>query len=125
MGTLGREGLALVMPRTASPLRCVLSEWVCHYNAGRPHVALGPGMPQPSAALPVALQTYRHQLPTHGRVVVHPILGGVYYEDARAAQAACSWSYKESRHQSNNRGDRRMHVSEQVAKLCQDLPADK
>ena len=88
LGTLRRECLDFVIPLTASHLRCVLLAWVHHYNAGRPHMALGPGIPQPSASLPVALQTYRHQLPMHLRVVVHPILGGVHHEYALAEQAA-------------------------------------
>jgi hypothetical protein len=30
------------------------SRWVRHYNEGRAHMALGPGIPQPPAALPVS-----------------------------------------------------------------------
>ena len=36
-------------------LRRVLAEWVTHYNRGRPHSALGPGVPdppEPAATLP-------------------------------------------------------------------------
>ena len=43
-------------------------------------MALGPGIPQPSAALPVALQAHRHRLPAHFRVVTRPILGGLHHE---------------------------------------------
>ena len=88
IGTLRWECLDFVIPLTAGHLRCMLSEWVHHYNAGRPHMALGPGIPQPAASLPVALQVYRHQLPKHRRVVVHPILGGVHHEYALAERAA-------------------------------------
>jgi putative transposase len=88
IGTLRRECLDFIIPLTESHLRCLLLEWVHHYNAGRPHMALGPGIPQPPASLPVTLQTYRHQLPEHLQVVVHPILGGVHHEYRLQEQAA-------------------------------------
>ena len=58
----------------------VLTQWVRHYNAGRPHMALGPGMPQPLAGLPAPLQEQRHRWPAHCRVVARPILGGLHHE---------------------------------------------
>ena len=57
-----------------------LHEWVGHYNTGRPHMSLGPGLPQPPAAQPVALHTHRHRLPEHQRVVASPILSGLHHE---------------------------------------------
>ncbi len=30
-----------------SHLRCILKSWIPHYNFGRPHMALGPGLPDP------------------------------------------------------------------------------
>ena len=41
---------------------------------------LGPGIPQPSAALPVALQAHQHRWPAHCRVEIHPILSGLHHE---------------------------------------------
>jgi transposase InsO family protein len=55
--TLRRECLDFLIPLTENHLRCLLHEWVCHYNAGRPHLALGPGIPQPPPQSPVPLQT--------------------------------------------------------------------
>jgi putative transposase len=47
IGTLRRECLDFVIPFTEHHLRCIVHAWVPHYNGGRPHMALGPGMPQP------------------------------------------------------------------------------
>jgi transposase InsO family protein len=80
IGTLRRECLDFVLPLTEHHLRRIIQIWTLHYNGGRPHMALGPGIPQPSASLPVALQAHRHRLPAHGRVVTRPILGGLHHE---------------------------------------------
>jgi transposase InsO family protein len=88
IGTLRRECLDYVIPLTANYLRRLLYEWVHHYNAGRPHMALGPGIPQPSSHLPVALHAHRHQLPDDLRVMTRRILGGLHHEYQLAAQAA-------------------------------------
>jgi hypothetical protein len=37
---------------TENQLRHLLQEWVQHYNAGRPHMAWGPGIPQPPSTFP-------------------------------------------------------------------------
>jgi putative transposase len=88
IGTLRRECLDFLIPLTENHLRRLLCAWVPHYNAGRPHMALGPGMPQPPASLPVPLHVHRHHLPTHMRVVARPILGGLHHEYALEAKAA-------------------------------------
>jgi putative transposase len=80
LGTLRRECLDFVIPFTETHVRRLLQGWVCHYNAGRPHMALGPGMPQPLAELPAPLQEQRHRWPAHCRVVARPILGGLHHE---------------------------------------------
>jgi transposase len=64
-GTLRRECLDFSIPLTGDHLRCILQEWVQHYSAGRPHMALGPGIPQPLPQLPVLLQEHRHHIPAH------------------------------------------------------------
>jgi putative transposase len=56
-----------------------LMAWVRHYNAGRPHMSLGPGIPQPPASLPVPLQADHHRLPKHLSVVSHQILTGLHH----------------------------------------------
>jgi putative transposase len=80
LGTLRRECLDFVIPLTEDHLRRLLHAWVPHYNAGRPHMSLGPGIPQPPVSLPVPLQVHRHRLPAHLRVVARPILGGLHHE---------------------------------------------
>jgi putative transposase len=88
IGTLRREWLDFLMPLTESHLRCLLHEWVPHYNKGRPHMFLGPGIPHPPPHLPAPLQVHRHQLLRHLRVVVHPILGGLHHKYLLGPKAA-------------------------------------
>ena len=71
VGTLRRECVDFMIPLTENHLRRILKEWVQHYNRGRLHVALGPGIPQPPLSLPVPLQEHRHRLPEHLQVVAH------------------------------------------------------
>jgi putative transposase len=78
--TLRRECLDLLIPLTENHLRRLLQEWVWHYNRGRPHMSLGPGIPHPPASLPVPRQPHCHRLPEHLRVRACPILGGVHHD---------------------------------------------
>ncbi len=80
LGTLRRECLDYLIPLSENHLRCILKQWVPHYNVGRPHMALGPGFPQSPPHLPVPLQMHRHRLPKPLRVVTRPILGGLHHE---------------------------------------------
>nr|MDQ3830693.1 transposase [Candidatus Tectomicrobia bacterium] len=82
--------LDFVIPFTATHLRRLLEGWVGHYNAGRPHMALGPGIPQPLAALPTPLHKRRHQLPAHCRVVARPVLGGLHHEYRPEEHIVCA-----------------------------------
>jgi hypothetical protein len=50
-----------------------------HYNKGRPHSALGPGIPEPSEGIPV-LEISGHQIPCGHRVVGSSVLGGLHHE---------------------------------------------
>lgn len=45
VGTVRRECLDFLIPMNEGHLRRMLREWVRHYNAGRPHSSLGPGIP--------------------------------------------------------------------------------
>ncbi|MCP4557332.1 MAG: transposase, partial [Herbaspirillum sp.] len=56
IGTLRRECLDHIIPMSDTHLRVILKEWIEHYNRGRPHSSLGPGLPDPPAGLPVARQ---------------------------------------------------------------------
>ncbi len=79
IGTLRRECLDWIIPLSEGHLRNVLETWMAHYNRGRPHTALGPGIPDPrSGDLPVELCGYR--LPLGHQVVARPILGGLHHE---------------------------------------------
>jgi transposase InsO family protein len=69
LGTLRRECVDYLTPFSAKHLRRIFTQWVSHYNRGRPHRALGPGLPQPSSVLPVSRQRHRHRLPDHLHVV--------------------------------------------------------
>jgi putative transposase len=88
LGTLRRECLDFLIPLTENHLRHLLHAWVRHYNEGRPHLSLGPGIPRPPATLPAPLQDHRHRLPVHLRVGAHPILGGLHHEYRLEAKVA-------------------------------------
>ena len=88
LGTLRRECLDFLIPLTEHHLRRLLHEWATHYNTGRPHMSLGPGIPQPPVSLPALLQAHRHRLPAHLHVVARPILGSLHYEYGLEARAA-------------------------------------
>lgn len=45
VGTIRRECLDFIIPLNEKHLRRMLREWVGHYNSGRPHSSLGPGIP--------------------------------------------------------------------------------
>jgi putative transposase len=80
LGTLRRECLDFLIPLTEYHLRFLLHEWAQHYNTGRPHMALGPGIPRPPWSLPVAVQAHRHRWPKLYHVVAGPILGGLHHD---------------------------------------------
>jgi putative transposase len=80
LGTLRRECLDFLIPLTEHHLRCLLHEWAQHYNTGRPHMALGPGMPQSPTSPLVPQHKHWHRLPAHLHVVARPILGGLHHE---------------------------------------------
>ena len=79
VGTIRRECLDFLIPLNEKHLRKILREWVTHYNKGRPHSSLGPGIPDPPANLPV-WRSSGHLIPAHHRVVARPILGGLHHE---------------------------------------------
>jgi putative transposase len=80
IGSLRRECLDFLIPINERHLRGILRDWKIHYNQGRPHSSLGPGLPAPGGGLPVPLDTQRHQIPTGYRVRAKPILGGLHHE---------------------------------------------
>jgi transposase InsO family protein len=88
IGTLRRDCLDFLIPLNERHLCGILKEWVGHYNEGRPHMSLGPGLPHPPSSLPVPLQEHRHRIPAHQRVMSRPVLGGLHHDyrlDEKAA----------------------------------------
>jgi putative transposase len=80
IGTLRRECLDWLIPLSEAHLRQTLKSWVAHYNRGRPHSALGPGVPDPPANLSVPLSKSRHRLDNFRSVYAKAILGGLHHE---------------------------------------------
>jgi transposase InsO family protein len=78
IGTARRECLDHFMPLNERHLRKIVAEWVLHYNRGRPHASLGPGIPEPSGL--TVSRAVDHQLPHGHRVVAKPILAGLHHE---------------------------------------------
>ena len=77
IGTLRRECLDWVISLSEDHLRRILGEWVSHYNVGRPHASLGPGIPDGAALAAVSTDG---RVPDGHRVVAKPIVGGLHHE---------------------------------------------
>jgi putative transposase len=88
IGTLRRECLDWIIPLTEQHLRKTLWSWLAHYNRGRPHSSLGPGLPDPPLNLPVQFQRQRHRFDQSSRVVAHSVLNGLHHEYSLLARAA-------------------------------------
>jgi putative transposase len=80
IGTMRRECLDWVIPLNEKHLRKILREWVAHYNEGRPHASLGPGIPAARHVRLVPNVTHRHRLYTGCKVITQPVLGGLHHE---------------------------------------------
>ena len=80
IGTLRRECLDFMIPLTQLHLLRVVKDWASYYNASRPHMSLGPGIPSPLVTLPVALRAHRHRLPEKVRICARPVLGGLHHD---------------------------------------------
>jgi putative transposase len=79
IGTIRRECLDFLIPLSEAHLKRILREFVRHYNRGRPHSSLGPGIPEPPQAK-VLPGPHRHKLPAGYRVRSTPVLGGLHQE---------------------------------------------
>src|SRR3989442_15545359 len=79
IGSARRECLDFMIPLDESHTRMILKPWVAHFNGGRPHSSLGPGIPEPSFPK-VPLQTKGHHIPDDYRVLAIPVLGGLHHE---------------------------------------------
>jgi putative transposase len=88
IGTMRREYLDFTIPLNATHLYGILKEWVAHYNKGRPHMSLGPGIPRSISLLPVPSQPHRHRMAPGQRVVARPVMGGLHHEYGLETRAA-------------------------------------
>jgi transposase InsO family protein len=79
IGTVRRECLDFMIPCNEAHIRQILKAWTLHYNRGRPHSSLGPGMPDRSS-VKVEIQSERHAIPRNSRIVVTSLLGGLHHE---------------------------------------------
>jgi len=80
VGTIRRECLDFIIPLGEKHLRRILAEWVTHYNQGRPHLSLGPGIPEPAAVF-LPLQGHdRHTFAQDCKVAARAVLGGLHHE---------------------------------------------
>jgi putative transposase len=81
IGTIRRECLDWLIPLSESHLRRILNSWILHYNTGRPHMSLGPGVPDPPTNnLDHPRPNSRHRRGELYAVRVNPILGGLHHE---------------------------------------------
>ena len=80
IGTIRRACLDWLIPLSEAHLRRVLSLWAAHYNRGRPHMVLGPGVPDPPAVVARSMPKSRHFLDGFGSVRSKAVLGGLHHE---------------------------------------------
>jgi putative transposase len=80
IGTIRREFLDWVIPLSEKHLRRILREWVAHYNRGRPHASLGPGIPELTRERMPSRKNQRHELPLDCRIRTKDVLGGLHHE---------------------------------------------
>ena len=81
IGTMRRECLDWLIPISAAHLRSILKSWASHYNGSRPHMALGPGVPDlpPQTAVPLTHQS-RHRIAEGLAMLVQSVLSGLHHE---------------------------------------------
>jgi hypothetical protein len=81
IGTIRRECLDWMIPMSEVHLRSILREWATHYNQGRPHSALGPGVPDPrKESVKAPKSTSRHGLAAGALVLARAVMGGLHHE---------------------------------------------
>jgi putative transposase len=89
IGTIRRECLDWMIPVSEAHLRATLREWVRHYNCGRPHKSLGPGVPDaPKVASVVPKSESRHRMAAGAVVLTKLVLGGLHHEYSLAPDVA-------------------------------------
>src|ERR1700758_1567497 len=79
MGTIRRECLDYVIPRSEKHLRTIMREWVAHYNQAGPHASLGPGIPDSDSRPRPRPSIHGHELPANCRIRARDVLGGLHH----------------------------------------------
>ena len=81
IGTIRWECLDWMIPMSEAHLRWILRRWANHYNTGRPHSTLGPGVPDPpNGSERVQFPKCRHRLAAGALVLARSVLGGLHHE---------------------------------------------
>jgi len=89
IGTIRRECLDWLIPISESHLRPILASRVEHYNRGRPHSSLGPGVPDPPGILAMVQKVKsRHRLGEGVAMLAKSVLGGLHHEYSMAPSVA-------------------------------------
>jgi putative transposase len=68
-----------MIPLNEGHVRQTLKGWLAHYNHGRPHSSLGPGIPKPLGPN-VEQQTQRYRNSDDHRITKTPILNGLHHK---------------------------------------------
>jgi transposase InsO family protein len=79
VGSARRECLDFLIPMGERHLKQILKSWVSHYNHGRVHMSLGPGIPAPLRP-PPQKNAHPHRLPDGHVVRRRAVLGGLHHE---------------------------------------------
>jgi putative transposase len=80
IGTIRRECLDWVIPMSEAHLRAILKEWTAHYNRGRCHSMLGPGVPDPPQGnVTIPKLESRHRFAVGALVLAKSVLGGLHH----------------------------------------------
>ena len=80
-------GFDFLIPLSESHLRRILLQCTTHYNRGRPHSSLGPGIPERFQSK-VPASGHRHRLPNGYRVMARPVVGELHHEYGLQKEAA-------------------------------------
>src|SRR5499427_7132750 len=86
-GSVRRECLDFLIPFHQRHLQMTIRDGTMPFNRGRPHSALGPGLPEPLSDQ-VPSHQHRHRLPIGYQVVKRSVLGGLHHEYGLKKEAA-------------------------------------
>jgi hypothetical protein len=76
-----------MIPINERHLKRIVGEFATYYNRGRPHAALGPGLPEPNQVT-VPENLHRDQLAIGYRITKTPVLSGLHHDYRLEKEAA-------------------------------------